>query len=58
MEKKWYNFIISVDHPSEETAEEQGAAEPGKTPLHPVARLKRWRKSPRGWRSTPLSNCP
>jgi hypothetical protein len=31
MEKKWYNFIISVDHPSEGSAEEADS-EPGKMP--------------------------
>ena len=32
MEKKWYNFIVSVDHPSEGSVEEEGAPEPGKMP--------------------------
>lgn len=31
MEKKWYNFIISVDHPSEGSTEEEAAAESGKS---------------------------
>jgi hypothetical protein len=35
MEKKWYNFIISVDHPSEVSTEEAAISEPGKAPAAP-----------------------
>ena len=32
MEKKWYNFIISVDNPAEGSAEEEGNKASGKAP--------------------------
>lgn len=32
MEKKWYNFIVSVDNPAEDTREEDARPEPGKAP--------------------------
>jgi hypothetical protein len=32
MEKKWYNFIVSVDHPAEGNAEEESAPERDKAP--------------------------
>lgn len=32
MEKKWYNFIVSVDNPSESSTEEETTPERGKTP--------------------------
>ena len=35
MEKKWYNFIVSVDNPSEDTREEEATSEPGKAPAAP-----------------------
>jgi hypothetical protein len=35
MEKKWYNFILSVDHASEGGAEEEATSEPGKAPVAP-----------------------
>ena len=35
MEKKWYNFIVSDDHPSEGSAEEEANREPGKGPAAP-----------------------
>lgn len=35
MEKKWYNFIISVDHPPESSAEEEAVPEPNKAPTAP-----------------------